>query len=87
MVLALGIARGVYAKWNYRMTVTSVGDGQHSKFSLHYSGSAADLRTRHLAAGDDRLIAADIRAALTGDYDVVLEGGHIHIEWDPRARP
>jgi len=78
----------VYAKYNYPCIITSCIDGKHMRSSKHYMGDAIDLRTKHIPAlGTKRLIQKDIIAALTKNYDVILESigkpnEHLHIEVD-----
>jgi len=67
--------------------VTSLLEGEHSENSLHYEGKAFDLRTRDLT---DRQVS-DIHDLLeqrlnnlgAGNFDVIVEPTHIHVEWDP----
>lgn len=83
---AMLVASKVYYAHGYDTIVTSVLDGKHSKHSLHYTGYALDLRTRHLSSSnDEEVIARKIAALLGKDYDVVLESTHIHIEYDPKG--
>ena len=81
MILAVRVA---YAKHGKEVVITSGIDGTHSVKSLHYKGRALDFRTRHLTDGERVEVMADLRAALGDDYDVVFEGDHFHIEYDPR---
>jgi len=74
------------------VTITSITDSLHSNTSLHYSGYAADLRTRDddlsIQWSDNlkyRLIKA-LRGALTTDYDIILEDDHIHVEYQPKGK-
>lgn len=85
-LLALVIANGVYASHGYDAVITSLLDGLHARTSLHYAGCAADLRTTAALIPGSTVdaIAADIRKALTADYDVVVEADHIHLEFQPR---
>lgn len=71
--------------------VTSLTDGKHKDNSLHYIGLAVDFRTKNIARGNACLedFAAEIRNALGGDFDVILEGvgtpnEHLHVEYDPK---
>lgn len=71
------------------MTVTSghegaPGDGVHRKDSLHYKGRAIDLRVRDVRVEDvkARFVPA-ARLLLGPDFDVIFEGDHVHIEYDP----
>ena len=87
LLLGLTVAIAVYDEHGTRLVVTSLCDGRHSATSLHYAGSAADLRTRNLpASADPAMIAAEIKQRLGVDYDVIFEGDHIHLEWQPRRR-
>jgi hypothetical protein len=83
LLIALMIVEGVYAQAGAEMVITSLNDSKHSKTSLHYSGAAADLRSRELS--DPVAVVREIKRRLNGDYDVLYEGTHIHIEWQPRA--
>ena len=83
ILLALMIAKDVYVKFGYDMVVTSLADGKHGKNSLHYTGHAADLRTRHMRVDDKEVVADEIRKNAGDDYDIVVEKTHIHMEYDP----
>jgi len=74
----------VFADINQECVITSVTDGAHSYGSLHYSGAAVDIRTRHLSEGQKRAVHSRIKSALNSEYDVVLEKTHIHIEFQPK---
>lgn len=71
-------------------TITSVTDGKHGKTSLHPFGFAIDIRTRDDNSGYQwrdgikEELAKELRLRLTDEYDVVVEGSHIHIEYDNR---
>lgn len=82
IVLALMAAQKIWDEMNDPLTVTSVNDSGHSHQSLHYAGAAVDVRIRGVS--DPHLKAAQLRDALTPDFDVVLESDHIHIEYQPR---
>lgn len=62
-------------------TVTSGVDGEHSIGSKHYVGHALDVRTKGVPGMDT--IAAQIRDSLGDEFDVILEGDHLHVEFDP----
>lgn len=71
------------------VVVTSLNDSQHRRFSLHYSGEAVDLRSKHVPREQLEDLVDEIRAALPeGTWDVLLEhqgesNEHFHIEYDP----
>ena len=86
-VLAMQIVGSIFTKLTQGrdMVVTSaceLGDFR-KKGSRHLSGYAFDLRTRGLSDELIAVIAREAREALGPDYDVVDEGNHIHIEFDP----
>jgi hypothetical protein len=94
ILLALLAAQPIFASYGVPLVVTSALDGRHSLRSLHYAGSAVDLRTHHLPVPSGETdspaveVARLLEAALTSDFDVVLEnhGGaneHLHIEFQP----
>ena len=83
LVLALMVADQVYREEHVEAVVTSLNDAQHSKRSLHYSGSAVDLRISGLP--NPSRTAQQIQSRLNKHYDVVLEGNHIHIEYQPEG--
>jgi hypothetical protein len=84
LLAGLMVADEVYRSWSTIMVVTSVTDGQHMRASIHYSGGAADLRTRTLPEGKVEQVASEIAEALGGEFDVILEEDHIHIEFQPK---
>ena len=81
IVLALLIINGLYTSVSETVFVTSVIDGSHMRTSLHYVGAAIDVR---LPLDNPEEMRDRIRNALGFDYDVVLEKGHIHVEWQPK---
>ncbi len=81
MVLAMIVAESVYAKSQSEVMITSGKEGPHMVKSLHFTGMALDIRLPNMAVNQ---VAANLAAALGPQYDVVLEGDHIHIEYDPK---
>lgn len=71
---------GVTVLW-----VTSAVRPDHALGSLHPSGRALDLRRWGLR--DPVAATKELAAWLGTDYDVVLESDHVHVEFDPVARP
>ena len=62
------------------LVITSTYEGNHSEGSLHYCNEAVDIRTWK----KPREVRDDIKRELGDDYDVIFEGNHIHIEYDPK---
>lgn len=69
----------------YSCVCTSGIDGKHMEGSLHYKAKAVDLRSRHVSAEMLPKIVDELRERLGKDYDVVVEGDHIHVENDPKS--
>jgi uncharacterized protein YcbK (DUF882 family) len=84
MVLAAVAAESVYREAGHDLTITACVDGKHMAGSLHYAGAAVDVRTRDVPADKISAILAKLKEALAGDFDVLLEGDHIHIEFQPK---
>ena len=85
MCTAIVIVNGIYANRGYPCVITSCVEGDHSRGSEHYKGDAADFRTRHMNEEVKLAVHLECRQALGAEYDVVLEGDHLHIEFDPKA--
>jgi hypothetical protein len=63
--------------------ITSAHDGEHSPGSLHDDGLAIDLRVWGFSDAQAKRATAEIQSRLGERWDVVYEGTHIHIEYDP----
>lgn len=63
------------------LIVTSTYEGNHGPGSLHYANQAFDVRP---PKDNHETIIDEIENVLGPDYDVVPEGRHIHIEYDPK---
>lgn len=78
------ICSAVYEQFNYLCWLTSGTEGEHSPGSLHYLGLAFDLRIKHMDAMDPVRIAEMCAKRLGDEFDVALEGNHIHVEFQPK---
>lgn len=83
MAIAYTIACKCYGQ--YDCVITSASDGKHGPNSLHYSGQALDLRTRHLPEPAVQGIIDKLKTSLGEQFDVVRESDHAHLEFDPKA--
>lgn len=72
--------------------VTSTSADLHRADSCHYTGDAADLRkatfygkklTVELLRSVARAVEREL-GAKAGSFDIVDEGDHLHVEWDPK---
>ncbi|MCA1834332.1 MAG: hypothetical protein LC750_16680 [Actinobacteria bacterium] len=81
-------------RWSLRanvgVEVNSIDDGAgvHQAGSLHGSSLAIDLDTVGDRPADLEALAEWLRRTLPAGYDLVYEGDHVHVEWDPhRPKP
>ncbi len=84
MVVALIIIKDAFMGRGANCVVTSGMEGQHRRGSLHYVGHALDFRTGSMSREQVSEIAVEIREGLGVDFDVVVEPGHLHIEFQPK---
>lgn len=92
----LTIVGGVFDDFDLDARITHIRDGKHSEGSLHYDGDAIDvvwipydtlpksLAEEILEELYRRLNGWTKSAGLVGDYDVVYESTHFHIEHQPK---
>jgi hypothetical protein len=83
MLWALDRASDAYEVFGENVVVTSARGDRHSKYSLHYSGNAVDLRTRGITQEKIDKIVELLKHELGERFDVVLETSHLHLEHDP----
>jgi len=61
--------------------ITSLREGTHSPASFHPSGRAFDLRYPKWGTPQEVVLA--LHKSLGCDFDIVAEGNHLHIEYQP----
>jgi hypothetical protein len=76
------VAASVYADHGQPFVWTAGVDSKHMPGSLHYVGLAVDIGPP--ATNVKTVLLADLRLALGDDFDVVEEGDHVHIEFQPK---
>jgi hypothetical protein len=86
LAFALVVADAIWTKQGHELVITSLNDGKHGTTSLHYAGSAADLRTNYFNNAEIEFVAQKLRDALGIDFDVIVEKNHIHLEYQPKRR-
>lgn len=69
----------------YSCVCTSGTDGKHMPTSKHYQAQAVDLRSKHVSEEMLPKIVEELKGRLGKDYDVILEGDHIHAEYDAKT--
>lgn len=88
LVIAAAVANTAHAL-ETDATITSGTDGTHMTGSLHYVGSALDVRSKNMKAALKLAFMGMLRDRLGSNYQVILEyrgqsNEHFHIEYDPR---
>lgn len=81
----LEAAEYTFQAHGYSCVCTAGTDGKHMEGSLHYKARAVDLRSRHVATDALPKIVDELKGRLGKDFDVILEGDHIHAEHDPKS--
>ena len=84
LVKILLVGEKVYNRMGKELVITSLMEGKHKRNSKHYIGDAADFRTWYFTPPEMLDVVEQLRNLLGGDYDVVLEPDHIHVEYDPK---
>ena len=84
MILAVVVIEGILREAGFATTITSCVDGSHSNASLHYTGSAVDIRIRDIPQEKLELLRTSIADRLGMDFDILLEADHYHCEWQPK---
>lgn len=67
--------------------VNALGDKEHGDNSLHPWGLALDLDTDGDKMEHLEQLNGFLARYLPGEYDVVLEKDHVHVEWDMDRKP
>jgi len=81
ILLAIRLFDHLYNQEGQELEVTWTTGGSHGEHSLHPKRRAFD----GLPPGKRwPFILESVREILGRDYDVVDEGDHIHVEWDPK---
>ena len=92
----LPIIDRVFESFRSDCRITHVRDGEHMEGSLHYTGNAIDIiwleyedLPRDIAENLKeelylKLNGFPSHAGLRADFDVVYEGSHFHIEYQPK---
>jgi hypothetical protein len=84
---AIGFTEATCQFLGLDFTITSLTEGEHSEHSLHYKGLAFDMRTRDFTVEQLESVFNHVKQKLNPiGYDVVKEGDHIHVEYDPKGR-
>lgn len=89
MAIADAIVAGVYAEAGAaELVITSALDGEHMPGSRHYDGCALDYRRWELDGLEVEWmhILDQLRHRLGRQFDVILHGTHLHVEFDPVRR-
>ena len=81
LVLVLIAVREIEHELRLDVWVTAIVNGRHRHESSHYLGCAVDVDD----VGDrNELLASELETRLPPDYDVIDEGSHVHIQFEPK---
>jgi len=85
----LALASTYSALERIEIEVNSIDDTapNRSPTTLHGYGLAIDLDTANDKPQELEPLAEFLRRTLDPQYDVLLEGNHVHVEWDARRGP
>ena len=84
ILIGIMVAKSIYDKYGFDFVITCGTDSKHGYSSEHYKGDAVDIRTRNIPEDKRVMVANEIRKALGIEFDAVLHGTHLHIEYDPK---
>lgn len=87
ILFAIIQAHEVFRDLGEVLTITSVADDSPKRLpnSLHRVGHAVDFRISELRGATAKDAGQRIKLRLTEEFDVVAEGDHIHVEFDPKG--
>lgn len=86
LMLALPDIKSVFDFFGVHTVITSGCEKEtvHMETSLHYKHKALDFRSRNIKPQYRDTAVRMFQFKLGGDFDVVLESNHFHIEHDPK---
>lgn len=71
----------IHGNYGYDLIITSTYEGTHSPGSFHYANNAYDISN---PPDNKDEILRKIKMSLGKHFDIIDEGNHIHIEYDPK---
>lgn len=86
LVLALIAVDQVMKECGQEAIITSINDARHGESSLHYDGSAADIRSRTFNNPETVLALCKQALGNSKDFDMILESDHFHLEYQPKRK-
>jgi hypothetical protein len=86
IVLALIIVDQIMKESGQEAIITSINDSRHAETSLHYDGSAVDIRSRTFSNPEQVLALCKQALGNSNDFDMILESDHFHLEYQPKRR-
>ena len=87
MLFALDRAQDVLQVYGADAVLTSGRGDKHGQYSHHFKGLAIDLRSRDIDKTKHESVREHLQSMLGGDYQVIAEKDHFHIEFDPAQNP
>ncbi len=84
LLLALIVADGIWTERGKMLTVTSFTEGKYMPGNLHYKGPGVDFLSNDLGNQEQADLLTTLKSRLGSDWNVLLEGDHYHVEFDPK---
>ncbi len=80
----ISIIKDVADELELDVILSSAIDRTHSRGSLHYVGLAIDIYWERFTQFDGDEFRVNLKEQIGVHYDVVLEGDHVHVEYQPK---
>ncbi len=85
MCIAHTLIVALFSRHGIACRLSSGTDGEHSFASLHYVGYALDISFQGIPKTLIDILHAEFKSVLGDEFDVVKEGTHFHIEFQPKS--
>lgn len=85
MCIAHTLIVALFSRHNVASRLSSGTDGKHRRASLHYVGYALDISFRGVPPKLIDMLHVEMRSVLGEEFDVVKEGTHFHVEFQPKS--
>lgn len=81
------VCKYYWASGDPTVRLTSGSEGEHGVDSFHYQMCALDFdKVQPKKPTDVQGTYAKIRTELGSEYDIIVEGDHLHVEWNKPRR-
>ena len=84
IILGFVIIKSAFNRHGYVCRLTSGVDGKHMNHSHHKKGLAIDIGIRGVPRDELEKIINECYECLGDEFQLIVEGNHIHCEFDPK---